>query len=133
MLSRYFVEYIEAKTSMNPPTLSTDCPICASSEYVREKVLMIDRLNVEHLKCHPNERSACACQGEFSVDGLKPEYVVEGPLQQFVSGFYCKVCGVGFVPEEMAKPAPQLWKLSEMGFHRVNPDGSLGPPQERME
>ena len=90
---------------------------------------MIDKLNVEHLKYHPDERSACSCQGEFSVDGLKSEFVTEGPLQQFVLALYCEGCGVGFVPEEMAKPAPQSWKLSELGWHRVNADGSFGPPQ----
>ena len=117
---------------MNQPTLSTECPKCKSSEHVREKMLMIDKLNAEHLKYNPNERSACACQGDLSVDGLKPEFVIEGPLQQFVQGLFCEVCGVGFVPEEMAKPAPQSWKLSELGWHRVNADGSLGPPQERI-
>jgi len=118
---------------MEHTPLSTECPKCASSEHVREKVVLIDRLNVEHLKYHPNERSSCACQGELSVDGLKPEFVAEGPLQQFVLGLYCEACGVGFVFEEMAKPPAQSWKLSELGFHRVGADGSLGPPQERME
>ena len=118
---------------MKHKMLSTACPKCASSEHVREKVLMIDKLNAEHLKYHPDERSACPCQGEFSVDGLKSEFVTEGPLQQFVLGLYCEVCGVGFVPEEMAKPAPQFWKRSELGWHRINADGSLGPPQERMK
>jgi hypothetical protein len=117
---------------MNKTMLATECPNCASGKNVREKVLLIDKLNAEHLKHHPNERSSCACEGGLSVDGLKPEFVADGPLQQFVAGFYCEACGTGFVPEEMVKPAPQSWKLSELGFHRVNEDGSLGPPQERM-
>jgi hypothetical protein len=117
---------------MNKTMPATECPNCASGKNVREKVLLIDKLNAEHLKYHPNERSSCACEGGLSVDGLKPEFVADGPLQQFVAGFYCEACGTGFVPEEMVKPAPQSWKLSELGFHRVNEDGSLGPPQERM-
>jgi len=111
---------------------STECPRCASSNDVREKVLLVDKLNAQHLKHHPNERSSCACEGGLSIDGLKPELVADGPLQQFVSGFYCEACGIGFVPEDMLKPAAQSWKLSELGFHRVNEDGSLGLPQERM-
>jgi hypothetical protein len=109
------------------------CPKCSESSFVRKKLLLIDKLNEEHLKHQPDERSACSCQNDLSVDGLKPEFSQEAPLQQFVLGGFCDRCGVGFVPEEMAKPRPQLWKLSELGFHRVNPDGSLGPPQEIMK
>lgn len=118
---------------MKHATPSTECPNCVSSKDVREKVLLINELNTEHLKHHPNERASCACDGELSVDGLKPEFVADGPLQQFVSGFYCEACGTGFVPEGMLKPAAQSWKLSGQGFHRVNEDGSLGPPRDCME
>ena len=116
---------------MNDRNHSTECPKCASRDHVREKLLLIDELNAEHLKGHPGERWSCS--GELSVDGLKPEVVSESPLQQFVRGLFCERCEVGFVPEEMAKPEAQSWKLSEQGFHRVNPDGSLGPPQEFMK
>jgi hypothetical protein len=113
--------------------LSAECPTCASPEHVREKLILIDKLDSEHLMHHPNERSACGCQGDLSVDALKPEFVREPPLQQFVAGFYCERCSIGFIPEEIAKPEPQAWKLSTQGWHRVNPDGSLGPAQERLE
>jgi hypothetical protein len=112
--------------------LQADCPHCASGKDVREKVLLIDKLNAEHLKHHPNDRSSCACEDGLRVGELKPEFVAAGPLQQFVAGFYCETCGTGFVPEGMLKPTAQSWKLSELGFHLVNEDGSLGPPQERM-
>jgi hypothetical protein len=113
--------------------LSTICPKCTSREYVREKMILIDKLNDEHLKHYPNERTACSCEGDLSVDGLKPEFVAEPPLQQFVLGLYCDRCGLGFIPEEMAKTKPQAWKLSERGWHRVSPDGSLGPAQAGIE
>jgi hypothetical protein len=116
---------------MNKLSFSIVCPRCSTSDHVREKMILIDKLNVEHLLHHPNERSMCACEGDLSVDGLKPEFVSQGSLQQFISGLYCDVCDIGFVPEEMAKPAPQLWMLSEQGWHRVNADGSLGSPQDR--
>ncbi|WP_411879403.1 hypothetical protein [Polaromonas sp. YR568] len=117
---------------MTPTTIPDECPNCASSKNVREKLLLINPLNAGHLEQRPGERSSCACEGGLSVDGLKPGFVAEAPLQQFVAGLYCEACGTGFVPEGMAKPAAQSWKLSELGFHRVNEDGSLGPPQERM-
>jgi hypothetical protein len=108
------------------------CPGCGSASRVREKLLPIDAFNAGNFLDNPNERSGCACHGDLSVDGLRPEYVEDGPLQQFVLGLYCDACGKGFVPEYMAKPAPQLWKLSKEGWHRVETDGSLGPPQERI-
>jgi hypothetical protein len=95
-------------------------------------MLLIDKLNVDHLKAYPNERSPCACHGDLSVSDLLPEFVIEGDLQQFFVGLYREACGLGFVPDFMAKPARQSWKLTELGWHPVNPDGSLGPPQLTM-
>lgn len=40
---------------MKDMELSTNCPKCGSSERVREKVLMIDNLNVEHLHHRMND------------------------------------------------------------------------------
>lgn len=117
---------------MTPTTPPAECPNCASNKDVHEKVLLINKLNAEHLEQQPEERSSCACEGDLSVDGSKPEFVADGPLQQFVAGLYCEACGTGFVPEGMAKPLAQSWKLSGLGFHPVSEAGTLGPPQERM-
>jgi hypothetical protein len=95
-------------------------------------MLLIDKLNVEHLRAYPRERSPCGCHGGLSVSDLLPEFVSEGNLQQFVLGLYCETCGIGFVPDFMAKPVRQTWKLTELGWHPVNPDGSLGPPHLTM-
>ena len=118
---------------MNTAYMLANCPRCKTNAHVREKLLLIDPFNEQHFKYYPNERSGCSCQGDLSVDGLKPEFVREGSLQQFVSGLYCEACGVGFVPEHMAKPEPQRWMSTKEGFCRVNPDGSLGPPQQTMQ
>ncbi|KRD38992.1 hypothetical protein ASE35_01050 [Lysobacter sp. Root916] len=56
----------------------------------------------------------------------------QAPLQQFVSGLYCQACGIAFVPDEMAKPTAQRWMLTLQGFHPIQPDGSLGPAQQRV-
>jgi hypothetical protein len=110
----------------------TRCPKCASSENVRSKLLLIDEFNHAHFMHSPDVRSACDCHGQLSVDGLRPEFVQEQKLQQFVSGLYCDACGIGFVPDEMAKPSPQRWISTPEGHRRVNPDGSLGPPQQKI-
>jgi hypothetical protein len=118
---------------MTQPQSLKACPKCGTSAHVREKLILIDELNAAHLLHHPDERSACACEGNLSVDGLKPEFVRDGSLQQFIVGLYCEACGLGFVPEEMLKPEPTRWRLSKEGWHRVNSDGTLGPPTERAE
>jgi len=92
-------------------------------------MLLIDKLNAEQLKAYPNERSLCACHGDLSVNDLLPEFVTGEGHQQFIVGLYCEGCGLGFLPDFMVKPAPQSWQLTELGWHPVNSDGSLGPPQ----
>jgi hypothetical protein len=120
------------KTTMKSTMRSSMCPKCSSSEKVREKMLLIDKPNVEYAKANPNVRAPCTCHGDFSVSDLLPEFVVGGDLQQFVVALYCETCGLGFVPDHMAKEARQAWTLTELGWQRLNPDGSLGPPQRTM-
>ncbi|UHQ24549.1 hypothetical protein LVB77_07655 [Lysobacter sp. 5GHs7-4] len=109
------------------------CPRCAGTADLRPKLLLIAAFDDAHFAHAPETRSACDCRGQLSVDGLKPDAIAQAPLQQFVSGLYCQACGIGFVPDDMAKPLPQLWKLSAQGFHPILADGSLGPAQARMD
>jgi hypothetical protein len=109
------------------------CPKCRRSVHVHQKLLLIDKFNDEHFVNYPNERTSCPCEGDMSVDALRPEFVRDVPLEQFVTGLYCEACGIGFIPERLAKPRRQSWKLSKDGWHRVNSDGSLGPPQKRID
>jgi hypothetical protein len=95
-------------------------------------MLLIEKAYDEHLDAYPNERSPCSCHGGLSLSDLLPEFVTEGDLQQFLVGLYCEACGLGFIPAVMAKPARQAWRLTELGWHPVKPDGSLGPPQSTM-
>jgi hypothetical protein len=118
---------------MTEPNFSNACPKCASVDHVREKMLLIDKLDEERLKYHPHDRLGCGCQGDLSVDQLNPQFVRGDALQQFIAGYYCDACGIGFVPDEMAKPLAPRWQLTDDGWHPVNPDGSLGPAYERME
>jgi hypothetical protein len=123
----------DPRLNMTNPPFSKSCPKCASGDHVGEKLLLIDKLNAAALKEHPDYRNErCGCEGDLSVDALKSEFVQDDPLQQFVLGFYCEACGIGFVPDEMAKPFGG-WVRSYQGWHRVNADGSIGPPQERSE
>ena len=106
-----------------------ECPRCRSTAQVRQKLLLIDPFNAKHFEHYPNHRASCPCQGDLSVDGLRPELVEWGTTQQFVTGCFCEGCGHAFVPEHYLKPAKTAWKLTREGWHRVNADGTLGPPQ----
>lgn len=72
-------------------------------------------------------RAACSCEGDLSVDSLKPEFVADGVLSQFIEALYCERCEVGYVPEYMAKPPPPRYQMTSEGFRRVHADGTLGP------
>jgi hypothetical protein len=93
---------------------------------------MIDAANTRHASNPRPWRVACACQGDFAVDSLKPEFQCQEPLAQFIQGLYCERCGIGYVPERMAKPSPPRYKGTREGFRRVYPDGTLGPPLQRI-
>ncbi len=100
------------------PERSTPCcPTCASDASVHAKLLLVDR------------SAACACY--LSVEQLKPDIVQPGVLQQFIAGFYCDGCGLGFLPDDLRKPREQGWMLLADGWHLVGSDGSLGPPRAR--
>jgi hypothetical protein len=103
------------------------CPRCGRADAVRRKLVLIDPWDEAHAAAHPQWRVRCACEGDLTVDSLRPEFISAGPLAQFIHALYCERCGLGYVPEHMAKPAPPRYMGSREGFRRVLPDGSLGP------
>jgi uncharacterized protein YqkB len=107
---------------MGEPTLTTTCPRCRSSEFVRWKLILIDA-----------ERDGCRCEGVFSIDRLNTTFLgADAGLEQFVRALYCEKCALGFLPDEMASSVPQRWRLTSDGWCPVNSDGSLGTPRERV-
>ena len=40
---------------------------------------------------------------QLAVDEVKDEFVNKAPLQQFLQGFYCQKCGIGFVDDGVRK------------------------------
>ena len=103
------------------------CPRCGLTDVVRRKLVLIDPWDEAHAAAHPQWRVSCACEGDLTVDSLKPEFNSGGPLAQFIQALYCERCSLGYVPEHMVKPAPPRYKASHEGFRRVFPDGTLGP------
>jgi hypothetical protein len=108
------------------------CPRCQLSDRVRRKLVLINPWDEAHAAAHPHWRVTCACQGDLTVDSLRPEFISQGPSAQFIQALYCERCCVGFVPDYMAKPAPPRYQGGREGFRRVFPDGTVGPLLTRI-
>lgn len=77
------------------------CPLCNDICSVRPKMLMIGKASPRLLLPDFEERGGFRRKDQLAVDECKPEALLDAPLQQFVSGFYCDKCGRGFVPDSM--------------------------------
>lgn len=77
-------------------------------------------------------RVGCSCTGDLSVSDLKPELAASGVAAQFIEGLYCDRCGVGYVPEVLAKPPGAKFMAAPGDWRRVYEDGTQGPLLERM-
>ena len=105
------------------------CPRCKSAECVKPKLLLLER--GDPARVGDNQRSWNSHLA-FSTTDLRPELAEPGAVGQFIPGLYCDQCGVGFVPESMAKrPQPEYMPVTD-GFRRVYEDGALGPLLQRM-
>lgn len=117
---------------MNKVEPTEPCPRCKRTAHVRHKFILIDSGSGKPPALQSDLRTGCACEGDLSVDGLKAEFQSLGPLAQFMQGLYCDHCGVGYIPEIMAKPAAPTFQPTPGGWRRVYHDGKLGPLLERM-
>jgi hypothetical protein len=106
------------------------CPHCNLADQARLKLILIDPANPT--RATRTYRVTCTCEDDLTVDSLRPEFVVVGNLAQFIQALYCARCGIGYVPEHMAKPEPPKYQGSSEGFRRVLPDGTLGPLLQRI-
>ena len=106
------------------------CPRCKSKDRVKPKRVLIDP--PDPARAGDVRRVGCSCAGDLSVTDLKLELAVPGASAQFIQGQYCELCGIGFVPEFMAKPPKAKFIAVPGGWRRVHEDGTQGPLLERM-
>jgi len=106
------------------------CPRCSSTDNVERKLLLLSKGTLS--RANSQFRPAHSSDGGFTVQGLKPEFLALVSEAQFIQGLYCTGCGIGFLPESIAKPEAPAYKLFSGGWRRVFPDGKLGPLLERI-
>ena len=106
------------------------CPRCKSNDSAKRKLVLIDRGDPAHAQ--ENWRVSCGCEGDLSVADLKSEFVVAGAAAQFIQALYCERCGIGYVPEQMAKPPAPHYQPTLEGWRRIYADGTIGPLLKRI-
>ena len=57
----------------------------------------------------PGVDSRIAHFASIRTDDVKPEFLGPKPLEQFIEGFYCSACDVGFIPDEYQKPGARVY------------------------
>jgi hypothetical protein len=105
------------------------CPRCKSVDRTQPKVLLINRGDPE---LSGDGRRSWTSDRAFAVTDLKLEYAEPGSTGQFIQGMFCERCGLGYVPESMAKPPRPKFRAVEGGWRRANEDGTLGLLLNRM-
>lgn len=79
------------------------CPKCGDATRVKAKKLLIARESPALRFPNLDERAGYRRLDQLAVDECEPESLAEPPWRQFVDGFYCERCGVGFVAEAIRK------------------------------
>lgn len=85
---------------MEKPPHSNKCPKCLSNAHVRGKTLLIGSESPKAmLKEKFGDRAGYQRRDQIAVDELDPEVLQKAPLEQFVNGYYCESCCIGFIPD----------------------------------
>ena len=80
------------------------CPRCKSEAQVTSKTLLIGRASPKVL-FPDEERAGYQRVDQIAIDECKTEELKAAPLEQFVDGYYCNRCGLGFVPNRLVRGA----------------------------
>lgn len=91
------------------------CPKCLSDSHVRAKALLIGKASPKLLFSDYEERAGYLRRDQLAVDECKQEELQSSPLEQFVNGYYCDQCGIGFVPDDITSSAVQLPRSGKTG------------------
>jgi len=85
----------------------TTCPSCDTNSFVKPKALTVDAAWVKEVGADHRE----AHFASIRVDDIKEEFLSTEPLRQFVNGFYCEKCDIGFIPDHYEKEGARYYYL----------------------
>lgn len=71
-----------------------DCPCCSTATHVKVKTLLVDAAWEKRDSVDAREANFASIR----ADDIKPEFLGPEPLQQFIQGYYCEKCDLGFLP-----------------------------------
>ena len=79
------------------------CPKCNNKRRVRHKLIIIGKYKKSTLaKLHPVEDRAGWCKNsELTVNECNSKQLKADVLSQFVDGYYCDLCDLGFVSNDL--------------------------------
>lgn len=90
--------------AMGPNNLfNHTCPKCGSDAAVIAKLLLIGKVSPGRKIENLEEFAGYQRQDQLAADECLPEFLRGEPQRQFVDGYFCKTCEVGFVPNEYLK------------------------------
>lgn len=85
------------------PQSADFCPKCGSAMNVSRKILLIGKESP--LKMFKGEeRAGYQRKDQLAVDEVLPSVLRAEPLSQFLDGFYCSNCDIGFVLNQSLQP-----------------------------
>lgn len=73
------------------------CPKCLSNIHVRKKKILIGKASPKSL--FEEERAGYQRKDQLAMDECKPEALGKPPLGQFLDGYFCTNCEIGFVSD----------------------------------
>ena len=85
---------------MTIPKDSITCPKCLSIEHVRSKTVLIGAASPRKIFGR-EQPTGYTRKDQLAVDECKSELLQDEPLEQFISGYYCEACGIGFVSDDI--------------------------------
>lgn len=74
------------------------CPGCARADTVKPKLIMIGKALTEESQFRRENSEGFVQVDTLTADQLKNEVFLDFPKKQFVNGFYCDNCKLGFIP-----------------------------------
>jgi hypothetical protein len=86
---------------LRTPSLEA-CPKCKSDLNIRQKLLMLGKEPIDIF----NRDNRCGYRrwDSLAIDECNSQVLLSPPLEQFVTGFYCDRCGIGYIPDSYLLP-----------------------------